>query len=107
MTTPTPEVAPAKVTTKRPAIIWSIVLMAWPAVAIILSILLYAIVNMLMSANSTPSSNPDDLFGDEQSNPLRSIINVILFFVGGSAVVLGPISFIGGLILLIVTLNKK
>jgi hypothetical protein len=84
---------------KRRNIIWSIVLMVWPAVFIILSIMLYAIANYLFVMNGSQT--------DDASNSLRVVTNVILFILGAGGFLLGPISFIGGLVLLIVTLKKK
>ena len=99
------EAAPTKQTWKRPGIIWPIVLMSWPAISLILAIVLYAVTNMLFSMSEPTSSA--DVFGDEPANPGRAMLNVVFFILGGSAVALGPISFIVGLVLLIVTLNKK
>ena len=92
--------------TRRPSVVLPIILMAWPAVGLILSIALYAIVNFLMATTAPTSSDTASLFGDSQPNPLRTIMNVCLFLVGAASVGLGPISFIAGLILLIVRLKK-
>ncbi len=105
MTTKSIETVPTKTTWKRPGVIWPIVLMSWPTISLILAIALYALTNMLFSLNEPTSSA--DMFGDEPTNPVRAILNVLFFILGGSAVALGPISFIVGLVLLIVNLNKK
>ena len=103
----TTEIVPTKKTWKRPGVIWPIILMAWPAVSIILAIALYAVVNLLFASTQPASGGEADLFGEEPTNPLRVVMNVFLFILGAGAVALGPISFIVGLVLLIVNLNKK
>lgn len=104
----TTEIVPTKKTWKRPGVIWPIVLMAWPAVSLILAIVLYAIIALVFSTAQQPTSGGEaDLFGETPTNPVRVILNVLLFILGAGAVALGPISFIVGLVLLIVNLNKK
>lgn len=76
----------------RPDIKLPIALMAWPIVATIIAIAGYAIVNLAI--------------GD--SNPaLVSALNIILFLIGAAAIFFGPISFIGGLILLVISLQRR
>lgn len=87
---------------KKSKIIIPIILMTWPVAGVILAIILYAITNFV-TGTVAPSSE-DDLFA---TNPLQTIINIALFFVGGASIALGPISFIVGLVLLIVNLNQK
>jgi hypothetical protein len=95
MATPPETTAPAhKKSIKMP-----IILMAWPTVALILVILLYALANLLAG-----SPTDGDTFGE--TNPIKSVLNVLLFIIGGSSVLLGPISFIIGLVLLIVRKTK-
>lgn len=101
------QAAQAPILPPRPAskkLLLPIILMIWPTVALILCFALYTIINLAMAA--TTSSNEADLFGDGGSNPIRSIINVCLFLVGASAVGIGPISFIVGLVLLVMRIKK-
>ncbi|MBI3889621.1 hypothetical protein HY312_03555 [Candidatus Saccharibacteria bacterium] len=104
----TTEIVPTKKTWKRPGIIWPFILMVWPAVSLILAILLYAIIALVFSTTQQPTSGGEaDLFDEESTNPVRVTLKILHFIVGAGAVALGPISFIVGLVLLIVNLNKK
>lgn len=86
--TPTLQLATEKKSNKQP-----IILMVWPASALLLAILLYALSNMLFQ----PAAG--DLFGSE--SPAKTILNVLLFIMSTASILLGPISFIIGLIMLI------
>jgi preprotein translocase subunit SecG len=84
-----------------------IILMVWPAITIITVIILYAIANFLFSSTAAPDPSSESLFGDQgNSNPLRTITNVILFLFGAAAMAIGPLSFIAGIILLVIRLKK-
>ena len=83
---------------------WPIILMVWPLAALIGAILLYAVVNFLASNLSTSPESGALL--DEQG-AFETTLNVILFLVGAASVVVGPISFITGLVLLIVRINEN
>lgn len=98
------QVAPQPAIPKKRSRKVAIILMAWPACAIILVIVLYALVNYL-GVLLTPEPTSGALFGS--TPPVVTIISSILFIIGGLAVGLGPISFIVGLILLIVRSNKN
>ena len=74
-----------------------LILMLWPLAAIIASLILFAIVNML--------SGPQDF--NQSPSPLQTITNVLLFLVGAAAIAGGPISFIVGLVLLITRASSK
>lgn len=75
--------------------------MAWPLAGMLLSVLGYMVANALFSA---VAPGGDDLFG--QSSPLQSFFSVVAFVLGGASILLGPISFVIGLVL-ILTNNKK
>lgn len=80
-----------------------IILMAWPLAGVILAIILYALTNLFFGATS--GSGGEDLFAP--ANPLQTAINIMLFLFGATSIFLGPISFIIGLVLLIINLNNK
>lgn len=117
--TPTPDVPPEvpadkaveQVTTTPPLIApkksnkLAIILMVWPVCALVLSIALYALVNYLTGvlAPTTPAES-SQLFSSQP--PLVSALNVVLFIMGALAVALGPISFIVGIVLLIIRSNR-
>lgn len=82
----------------------AIILMAWPACSMVLVIALYALVNYL-SATLTPAPVAGQL--PNSAPPVVATLNIVLFLIGGLTVVIGPISFITGFILLIVRMNKK
>lgn len=89
-----PQQAPqAPAPAPKKGIVLPIILMAWPAVGIILAITLAAV-----SGFST-GSNDGETFGD--SSVLKSVLNIISFVLGGLSIAGGPISFIIGLIILI------
>jgi hypothetical protein len=92
------------VVTKKPSLKLPIILMVWPVAGLIAVIFLYSIVNFLFSG--VTSSDPEHLF-NSSGDTVRVIINSILFIIGAAAVVCGPFSFIGGLVLLIVRLQSK
>lgn len=86
-----------------------------PGIILVVSILLYAIANFIFdsAAQSTPiqAENGDSaqsLFGDAvANNPAKTITNVILFIIGAGTVLLGPVSFIAGIIILIMRLAQQ
>lgn len=76
-----------------------ILLMVWPAAAIILALFAFAIISLVVGTTggditTTPPSTP------------QMVTNVVLFIFGALAFVLGLPSFIAGLVLLIVRLSK-
>ena len=92
--------------------------MILPGAAIVFVIFAYAIINMLFSgvdsepatttSSSISTSNDESLFqNDGQGNVFRSIINVGLFLVGAGSILLGPVTFIVGLVMLITRLNQR
>jgi hypothetical protein len=91
-----PPVATPKKSLKLP-----IILMVWPAATIIAMMLLYVIVNAIIQDPPADS----EVFGD--TNPIKTIVNIASFGLGGLAAVLGPISFIVGLVLLIQRKSKR
>jgi hypothetical protein len=88
-----PAVAPKK------SLKWPIILMVWPSASLVLSILLYAIVNAVIASAADPA-----MFGS--SNPARIILNIVIFITGGLALTAGPISFVVGLVLFIQRKSK-
>lgn len=84
---------------------WPIVLMVWPPVVFVGVILLYATVSFLFSTFAIPSQGTDSLFGEQSA--AQTGFNVLLFLVGAVTVLAGPISFISGLVLLIVRANER
>lgn len=74
-----------------------IILMAWPATAIVVCIVLSMISNSLIQ---DPISAVDgELF--TQTSSIKAVFNTILFIIGGASVAFGPISFVVGLVLLV------
>jgi hypothetical protein len=72
-----------------------IILMAWPFAGILLTFLVYMIVNFALASSGIASG----------SNLVSVIINIILFVVGASSIVLGIPSFVIGLVLLVLRLT--
>lgn len=75
-----------------------IILMAWPAVTMILIFALTIVTNMLSS------DTPGSLFGPDST--IKTVVNVLLFLSGTVVVLGGPVSFIIGLVLLVVRKTK-
>lgn len=73
-----------------------IILMAWPAAAIVASIILYMIIGFLIQ---DPAPVDGELFA--RTNPVKTVFNTVLFITGAASVAFGPISFVIGLVLLI------
>ena len=84
-----------------------LILMVWPVIAFVGAILLYAVIGYLAGQFSQvpTSEGNDELFGNQST--LRTVSNVVLFLIGSLSVTVGPISFIAGLVLMIVRLNEK
>lgn len=76
--------------------------MLWPVPLLIIAIALYAALAFIFPDTSAADG---ELFA--ATNPVRVGTNIILFLVGAAAVALGPISFITGLVLLIVRSGNK
>ena len=93
--------------TKEASIKVPLILMVWPAVAFVIAILLYATMAYLtgQSSQEATSGSDDALFASQ--NVFTTIFNVVLFLIGSSSVVIGPISFVTGLVLLVVRLNER
>lgn len=91
-------------TTSKLSIKWPIVLMAWPLPVLLLSIILYALSAFLFQTYA-PVQSGDELYA--AVHPAQTIANVALFLIGALTVLLGPISFIAGLIMLIVRLSSR
>jgi len=87
--------------TVSPSLTLPILLMVMPLIILVVVFLLYALLNLVIPDSSTHAQ----LF--EGSTPLKNIISVILFLFGAICVFFGPISFVVGLIILIMRLNKR
>lgn len=74
---------------------WIIAMMAWPIPLLIVSIVVFAVLSFVLTESGLEGS------------ALSTAINMILFLVGAAAVALGPISFIIGLVFLIVRSSNK
>lgn len=100
---PAPELAPPK----KKGLLLPIAIMIAPVVLIVASILLYAIVNFIMGMAQppTPASSDGD-FGSESSNPIRTVINVLLFLLGSVSIIATLPCLIIGLILLVQRAQK-
>lgn len=88
--------------TPQKSITFPIILMIAPAALLFLVLLISIVLGLLLP--DMPATD-GSLFS--QPSPLKSVINIILFIVGAGTVVLGPISFIVGLVLLIQRKSKK
>lgn len=71
-------------------------LMLWPAVSIVGVLILYIIIANLFT---NEAATADNLFGP--TSPAKRIANVLMYLVGTLSLLLGPISFIVGLVMLI------
>ncbi len=88
--------APTHPTNKRKK--WGIFLIVWPMAALILSFLLYAVVNWVLGGiMPAEPANADQLFAEP--NPIVTVMNVILFLIGGLSIFLGLPSLVVGIIL--------
>lgn len=77
-----------------------LVLLLGPTAFIILSILLYAILNFIFSSTAQPSTD-GSLYGNQ--NPVQSILNILLFLAGAVGILL----WLPGIIIGIILLAKK
>lgn len=80
----------------RQSIKLPIVLMLCPLAAFLLCVLLYAVIAI---AFAQPTSGGDDSFSGGAS--VRVVINTMLFSAGALSVIVAPISFLTGLVMLI------
>lgn len=81
---------------------WIILMIVWPVPMLLLSVVLYALL-AFMFGQVEPEEGA--LFAD--ASAFRVGMNVFLFLVGAATVLLGPISFVTGLVLLIMRLSGK
>lgn len=82
-------------TKSKKQLVWGLVCLFGPTVLIVVSILLYSIINLIFGATATSDG---DLFGD--SSPAKTILNVILFIIGAFSVATWLPGIIGGIVLL-------
>lgn len=75
-------------------------LMVWPAGAFVVALFLAAATNLMFS-----SSNSDLLYGSPSM--AQSIVNIIVFILGGASILLGLPSFVVGLVLLILWASEN
>lgn len=78
-------------------LVWGLICLLGPTAIIILAIFVYAMVNFISGSMSNPNSS-DELFGN--TSPIHSVMNVVLFLVGGLSVVVWFPGIIIGIILL-------
>ena len=81
-----------------------IVLMVWPPLTIGLAIIAYAAVNLAFMQSVSPVSE-EGMFGSYGT--FQALTNILLFLVGAISVLLGPISFITGLIVLFMRITER
>jgi len=77
---------------------WALICLIGPTALIIISILLYAIVNFIVGSTAQPSPSDADLF--VQQSPVHTISNIVLFVVGAISVATWLPGIIVGIILL-------
>ena len=77
-------------------LIWGIVCLAAPTTLIILTLIMFAVVNFIMSANAPTSGS-----GFGTPSPVATIINIILYGIGGLGVITLVPGFVIGIILLV------
>jgi hypothetical protein len=78
----------------------ALTLLIGPTVLLIFAFILFAILNSINSA-AHPAANSGELFGE--SNPVVTIINVLLFLLG----TVGVLSWLPGIIIGAILLSKK
>lgn len=93
----TPAAAPVVAKKRRTGL--AILLLIGPSALIILAIIIAAVSNFVFSA--TAPTTGDALYPDD--NPVRTIVNVIVFLMGAVTV----ITWLPGIIIGIILLNKK
>ena len=94
------EQLPGNNASRKKGLFLPLFLMLWPLGFFLVALLGYAIVNLLL---------PDQPIDGElltQPHPAKAAINVVFFLAGAAAVVFGPITFIVGVVLLILRKSK-
>ena len=100
-TTPAPGELPAQPpSAKKSHKVLGLFLLLGPTAFIILSIILYAVLNFIFS--STPQPSTDGSLYPDQS-PVQSILNILLFLAG----LVGMLAWLPGIIIGIILLAKK
>jgi hypothetical protein len=79
-------------------LLWGLVCLIGPTALIVISVLLYAIVNFV--AGSTTQTGPSDTELFAQPSPVHTISNVVLFVIGAISVATWLPGIIVGIILL-------
>lgn len=79
---------------------WPIIMMMWPAALLVLTLLIYVLVDFIFGLNGLQPSQ-------ENIPQVIIILNTVLYLIGPVVLIVGPISFIIGLILMIINLSKK
>lgn len=79
---------------------WGIICLIAPTALIIVSVLVYAILNFIAGSQETTPIASDSLFADTRPSPLHTISNVLLFLVGAVSVMTWLPGIIVGIILL-------
>lgn len=86
-------------TPKKSHKVLGLILLLGPTAFIILSILLYAVINFIFSSTAQPSA--DSLYSN--SSPVQAILNIFLFLAGA----VGTLLWLPGIIIGIILLAKK
>lgn len=98
-----PDTTPPQAPAPKKGIAGPLILMFAPGILLIVTIALYAIINLISAPADTPASSGGDaaaLFENETS-PLQATFNSLLFVSGAVSILASLPCFIGGLIWLI------
>lgn len=81
----------------KPSIKVPVILMIWPVASLVIIVAIYALLNVMFNQAGIEARN---------SIAFR-LTNIVMLLIGMATVAGGPISFIIGLVLLIVRLNER
>lgn len=92
----TPEQVEAIRRSNKKKLIWGLVCLIAPTALLIIGIIGYAILNFVAGSDSSSASG--ELYGS--SSPLKTVMNVVLFLIGATAILTWLPGIIGGIVLL-------